>query len=123
MQAASTGISASIRPFAGRVIAARNAVERANAEGRPAAGPISMLIEPFGGFLHAERTRSAIALRREPKDPSHEFCFDRIDFETLLDLGASVLGRNDAIAERRGRAELPLYGLLPLILGPSPSRS
>ena len=76
-----------------------------------------------GSMVGVSPFKSAIALRREPKDPSHEFCFDRIDFETLLDLGASVLGRNDAIAERRGRAELPLYGLLPLILGPSPSRS
>ena len=55
VQAAGAGVSAPIGPFAGRVIAAlENAVEQADAEGRPTAGSITMLIEPLGGFLHSE---------------------------------------------------------------------
>jgi hypothetical protein len=68
-------------------------VERTNAEGRPATGPITVLIKPLGGLLHAEGTRSAVPLRIEAKDQTDEFCFDRINFEPLLELGASALRR------------------------------
>src|SRR5262249_40049088 len=42
-------------------------------------------------------------LRIESKDQVDEFRFDRINFEALLDLGATTLGLDDAIAEGRSR--------------------
>jgi hypothetical protein len=73
-------------------------VERTDAEGRPAAGAITMLIDPLGGLLHAKGTRSALPIRIVPKDQPDELRLDRIGFEAFLDLGASAFGRNDAIA-------------------------
>src|SRR5262249_59098436 len=53
--------------------------------------------------LHAKRPRSAVPLRIESKDQADELRFDRINFAALLDLGASALGLDDAIAKGRGR--------------------
>src|SRR5262249_17748869 len=79
-------------------------VDRTDAEGCATASAIAVLIEPFGGFLDAERTGTAITLQVESEDQADEFCLDRIDFETLLDLRAATLGLDDAIAKRRRRA-------------------
>src|SRR5262249_39181169 len=104
VQAAGSGVSAPIGPFAGRVItASENTVERTDAESCPPTCPITVLVEPFGGFLHPERTRAAIPLRIDSKDQADELRFDRINFEALLDLGATALGLDDAIAEGRSR--------------------
>src|SRR5262249_43406333 len=99
-----SGVSAAIGPFASRVItASENAVERTDAESCPPTCPIAVLVEPFGGFLHPERTRSAVPLRIESKDQADELRFHRINFEALLDLGATALGLDDAITEGRSR--------------------
>src|SRR5262249_52844939 len=69
----------------------------------PPTCPITVLVEPFGGFLDPERTRSAVPRRIDSKDQADELRFDRINFEALLDLGATTLGLDDAIAEGRSR--------------------
>src|SRR5262249_48451960 len=115
VQAAGSGVSAPIGPFASRVItASENAVERTDAESCRPTCPITVLVEAFGGFLHPERTRSAVPLRIESKDQADELRFDRINFEALLDLGATAFRLDDAITEGRSRTvPKALVGRLP----------
>jgi hypothetical protein len=58
MHAAGSRVSTPIRPFAGRIAAVRkDAVHRTDTEGRTPPGAVTMLVEPFGRPLNAERAR------------------------------------------------------------------
>ena len=54
----------------------------ADTEGCAAARAIAMRVEPFGGFLDAERPGTSVALGIEPEDQPDEFCLDGIDIES-----------------------------------------
>src|SRR5262249_298201 len=69
VQATGSRVSAPVRPFAGRVVAAsQDVVHGTDAKSCAAARAMAVLIEPFGGFLDAERTRAAITLYVESED-------------------------------------------------------
>ena len=76
-------------------------MDRTDAEGRATPRAVAVLIEPFGGSLNAERPRPAITLVVKSEDQVDELGFDGIDLKTFLDLGASALGLDNAIAKRR----------------------
>ena len=105
MHAAGSRVSTPIRPFACRIAAiAQDFVDRTDPEGRAPTRAVAVLVEPLGGLLDAERPGPAVTLAVKAEDKVDEFGFDGIDIETFLDLRATALGLDDAIAKRRRRS-------------------
>ena len=72
-----------------------------------------MLVEIGRDVLDAHRAARAVALQGEPIDQPHRVGVQRIDFQLLLDLRAALLGRDDAVADRRqGAVPEALPGVL-----------
>jgi hypothetical protein len=81
-------------------------VDWSDAEGGTAPGAVAVGIEPFRGFLHAERAGCAIPVQIELEDEPNGFGFDGILIQLLLDPLTAPLRFNDLVAERR-RCAIP----------------
>ena len=70
-------------------------------------------VEVRRDVLHAHRPGCAVAFQGKPVDQPHRVGVQRIDFQLLLDLRAALLGRDDAVADRRqGAVPKALAGVL-----------
>ena len=79
----------------------QDAVNLSDAPAPAVAGEDAALVEMGRDVLDAHRAGRAVALQGKPIDQPHRVGVQRIDFQLLLDLGAALLGRDDAVADRR----------------------
>ena len=84
--------------------AGQDAVDLADAPAPAIAGEDAALVQVGGDVLFAHRTARAVALQGELIDEPNRVRVQRINLQLLLDLRAALLGRNDAIANRRQRS-------------------
>nr|WP_245427392.1 hypothetical protein [Roseiarcus fermentans] len=82
----------------------QDAVNLADAPAPAVAGEDAMLVEIDGNVLDTHRAVRAVALQGEPIGKPNRVRVQRVDFQLLLDLGAALLGRYHAVADRRQRA-------------------
>ena len=73
----------------------------ADAPAPAVAGEDAALVQIGRDVLDAHRAVRAVAFQGEPIDQPHRVGVQRIDLQLLLDLRAALLGRDDAIADRR----------------------
>lgn len=73
-------------------------------KGRAFAGSVPMVIQPRGDAFDAERTTTAIPFKVEGEDFAHQFRFNRINRQLLLDLCAAPFCLDNAVTKGRRSA-------------------
>jgi len=61
-------------------------------------------VEMAGDVLDPHGAAGAVPLQGQPIDQPYRIGVERIDFELLLDLGSTLLGRDHTVTDRRQRA-------------------
>ena len=79
-------------------------VDGADAPASAVAGEDTVFVQILGDRLDAHRAGRAVTLKREPERQPHGVGVDRIDLQLLLDLRTTLLGGDDAVADRWQRA-------------------
>ena len=83
--------------------AGQDAVDLADAPAPAVAGEDAAAVEIADDVLDAQLAGGAVAVERKPIDQPHRLGVERVDLQLLLDLGAALLGGDDAIADGRQR--------------------
>nr|WP_041794807.1 hypothetical protein [Pararhodospirillum photometricum] len=82
----------------------QDAVKLADAPAPAVAGEDATGVEMADDRLDAHRAGRAVSFQRQPVDQPHGVGVQWIDLQLLLGLGPALLGRDDAVADRRQRA-------------------
>jgi len=75
-----------------------------DAPARAVAGKDAMLVQVGGDVLDAHWAGCAVPFQGQPVNQPHRVGVQRIDFQLLLDLRATLLRRHDPVADRRAGA-------------------
>nr|WP_263596060.1 hypothetical protein [Brevundimonas aurantiaca] len=84
--------------------AGQHPMHRANPPTSAVAGEDTAFVEVLGDRLYAHRPGRAVAFQRQLERQPHRIGVQRVNLQLLLDLRAALLGRHDAVADRRQRA-------------------
>ncbi|HVB80906.1 MAG TPA: hypothetical protein VNE82_13285 [Candidatus Binataceae bacterium] len=91
----------------------QDAVNLADAPASAVAGEDAALVQVRRDVLDAHRAGCAVAFEGQAVDQLHRVRMQRVDLQLLLNLRAALLGRDDAIADRRqGAVPEALPGVL-----------
>ncbi|KGJ05212.1 hypothetical protein IT41_07490 [Paracoccus halophilus] len=82
----------------------QDAVNLADAPTAAVAGEDALAVQMLDDGLDAHLAGIAVSFQRQAIDQADRVGVQRVDFQLLLDLRAALLGRDDAIADRRQRA-------------------
>ena len=84
--------------------AGQDAVNLADTPAPAITGEDAVAVQVADDVLHAHLTFGAVTVERQPVDQPHRLGVERVDLQLLLGLRAALLGRDDAVADRRQRA-------------------
>jgi len=83
--------------------AGQDAVDLADAPTASVAREDAVAVQVADDVLDAHLALGAVAVERKPVDQAHRVGVERVYLQLLLDLGATLLGRDDTVADGRQR--------------------